>query len=114
MTLPTTGSGGGTIPAFANVLEYIKANYWGISINGKTPEIVPIPFWAETVGAGGTRQLTSYVFNDDFLNFGILQDIQRMGGPLSLQDGAFVATYIANTGIVKVLRPTTIFYQYGI
>jgi len=114
MTLPTTGSGGGTIPAFANVLEYIKANYWGISINGKTPEIVPIPFWAETEGVGGTAQLTSYVFNDDFLNFGILQDIQRMGGPLSLQDGAFVATYIANTGIVKVLRPTTIMYQYGI
>jgi hypothetical protein len=117
MTLPTTGTAGGaatTIPAFANVLEYIKANYWGISINGKTPEIIPLPYWAETVGTGGTAQLTSYVFNDDFLNFGILQDIQRMGGPLSLQDGAFVATYIANTGIVKVYRPTTIMYQWGI
>lgn len=117
MTLPTTGSAGGnatTIPAFANVLSYIKANYFGISINGKVPEIVPLPYWAETVGTGGVPQLTSYVFNDDFLNFGILQDIQRMGGPLSLQDGAFVATYIANTGIVKVLRPTTIQYQYGI
>jgi len=117
MTLPTTGSSGGpatTIPAFANVLEYIKANYWGLAINGKTPEIVPIPYWAETIGTGSTAQLTSYTFNDDFLNFGILQDIQRMGGPLSLQDGAFVATYIANTGIVKLYRPTTIMYQYGI
>jgi hypothetical protein len=117
MTLPTTGSSGGpatTIPAFANVLEYIKANYWGLAINGKTPEIVPIPYWAETIGTGSTAQLTSYTFNDDFLNFGILQDIQRMGGPLSLQDGAFVATYIANTGIVKLYRPTTILYQYGI
>jgi hypothetical protein len=54
------------------------------------------------------------VFNDDFVNFGILQDIQRMGGPLSLQEGAYVATYIANTGIVKVLRPSTLIYQYGI
>jgi hypothetical protein len=25
-----------------------------------------------------------------------------------------VATYIANTGIVKLYRPTTIMYQYGI
>ena len=99
---------------YANVLEYIKGNYWGLSINGKTPEIVPLPSWAETVGTGGTAQLTSYVFNDEFINFGILQDIQRMGGPLSLQDGAFVATYIANTGIVKVYRPTTLMYQYGI
>ena len=48
------------------------------------------------------------------MNFGILQDIQRMGGPLSLQNGAFVATYIANTGIVKLYRPTTIMYQYGL
>ena len=120
MTLPTTGTSGGaatTIPAFANVLEYIKGNYWGLSINGKVPEIIPLPFWAETIGGAahsGAAQLTSYVFNDDFVNFGILQDIQRMGGPLSLQDGAFVATYIANTGIVRVLRPTTIMYQYGI
>ena len=102
------------VSVYENILAYIKANYWGLSINGKTPEIVPIPYWAETIGNGGTAQLTSYVFNDDFLNFGILQDIQRMGGPLSLQAGAFVATYIANTGIVKVLRPTTLVYQYGI
>ena len=114
MTLPTGGTGGGTIPAFKNVLEYIKANYWGLAINGKTPEIVPLPYWPETVGTGNTPQLTSYTFNDDFVNFGILQDIQRMGGPLSLQDGAFVATYIANTGIVKLYRPTTIMYQFGI
>lgn len=102
------------VSVYENVLAYIKANYWGLSINGKTPEIVPLPYWAETVGTGSTPQLTSYTFNDDFLNFGILQDIQRMGGPLSLQDGAFVATYIANTGVVKVLRPTCLAYQYGI
>jgi hypothetical protein len=120
MTLPTTGASGGaatTVPAFANVLEYIKANYWGISINGTTPEIIPLPYWAENIGGAahtGSTQLTCYKFDDDFVNFGILQDIQRMGGPLSLQDGAFVATYIANTGIVKLYRPTTIMYQWGI
>ena len=117
MTLPTGGTGGGVIPAFKNVLEYIKANYFGISINGKVPEIVPLPYWAETIGGANhnsTTQLTAYKFDDDFQNFGILQDIQRMGGPLSLQEGAYVATYIANTGIVKILRPTTIVYQYGI
>ena len=59
------------VSVYENILAYIKANYWGLSINGKTPEIVPIPYWAETIGNGGTAQLTSYVFNDDFLNFGI-------------------------------------------
>ena len=113
MVLPL-GSNLGTVPAFTTILDWIKARYFGISINGKTPEIVPLPSWAETIGTGNTAQLTAYVFNDDFLNFGILQDIQRMGGPLSLQDGAFVATYIANTGIVRVYRPTTLVYRYGI
>jgi hypothetical protein len=93
-----------------NVLEYIKANYYGKTLNGKTPEIYPIPNWLETAGAGNSRRLIAYKFDDDCLNFGILQEIQRMGGPLSLQDGAFVATYIGNTGIVKVLRPTTVLY----
>jgi hypothetical protein len=116
MVLPL-GSALGTIPAFTTILDWIKARYYGISINGKTPEIVPLPYWGETIGGAShnsTTQLTSYVFNDDFVNFGILQDIQRMGGPLSLQEGAYVATYIANTGIVKVLRPSTLIYQYGI
>ena len=116
MVLPL-GSALGTIPAFTTILDWIKARYYGISINGKTPEIVPLPYWGETIGGAShnsTTQLTSYVFNDDFVNFGILQDIQRMGGPLSLQEGAYVATYIANTGIVEVLRPSTLIYQYGI
>lgn len=99
---------------YANILEYVKGNYFGLSINGKVPEIVPVPNWLETAGAGATRRLVSYVFNDGFVNFGILQDIQRMGGPLSLQDGAFVATYVGNTGVVKVYRPTTMLYQDGI
>lgn len=103
-------SAGGTTQLAMNVLQYIKENYFGLTLNGVTPEIIPLPVWAETAGAGSSARMTCYKFNDDFLNFGILQDIQRMGGPLSLQDGAFVATYIANTGQVKILRPTTVLY----
>jgi Uncharacterized protein conserved in bacteria (DUF2184) len=101
---------GGTTQLAMNVLQYIKANYFGLTLNGIEPDILPLPFWAETAGAGGTARLTCYKFSDEFVNFGILQDIQRMGGPLSLQDGAFVATYVGNTGQVKVLRPTTMLY----
>lgn len=110
MTLGGTSSAS-ALPIFKNVLEYIKANYFGLAINGKTPEIVPVPNWLETVGVSSSRRLVSYNFNKNFIEFGILQDIQRMGGPLSLQDGAFVATYIGNTGIVKAKAPQTLLYQ---
>ena len=98
------------VSVYENVLQYIKANYFGLAINGKVPEIFPIPNWLETVGVGGSRRLLAYCFDDNFVNFGILQDLQRVGGPLSLQDGAFVATYVGNTGIVKFLGPTTALY----
>ena len=81
-----------------------------LAINGKVPDIFPIPNWLETAGSGSSRRLAGYVFDDEFVNFGILQDLQRVGGPLSLQDGAFVATYIGNTGIVKWLAPQTAYY----
>ena len=112
MPMVLSGSGGATTASpYANILEYIKKNYFGLALNGKEPEIYPLPSWLETAGAGGTRRLVSYKFSDEFLQFGILQDIQRMGGPLSLQDGAFVATYIGISGIVKMYRPTAMLYQ---
>lgn len=98
------------VSVYENILQYIKANYFGKSLNGKEPEIYPIPNWLETAGASSTRRMIAYCFNDNFVNFGVLQDIQRVGGPLSLQDGAFVATYVGNTGIVKWLGPTTALY----
>lgn len=98
------------VSVYENVLQYIKANYFGLAINGKVPEIFPIPNWLETAGSGNSRRLIAYRFDDEFVNFGILQDLQRVGGPLSLQDGAFVATYVGNTGIVKWLGPTTALY----
>lgn len=103
-------AGAPQVSVYQNVLNYIKANYWGLAINGETPELFPVPNWLETAGASSSRRIVAYRFSDEFLNFSVLQDIQRMGGPLSLQDGAFVATYIGNTGIVKVLRPTTMLY----
>lgn len=108
-----TGAGGTTTVA-ENILEYIKRNYYGLAINGKVPEIVPIPNWLETAGSGNTRRMIGYSFRDDYVNFGLLQNVQRVGGPLSLQEGAFVATYIANTGIVKFLAPQTAYYYDAI
>lgn len=98
------------VSVYENVLQYIKKNYFGLSINGQEPEIYPIPNWLETVGTDNSRRMIAYRFDDNFVNFGVLQNIQRMGGPLSLQDGAFVATYIGNTGIVKWLGPQTAIY----
>lgn len=103
-------AGTNQVSVYENVLQYIKANYFGLSINGKVPEIFPIPNWLETAGSGNTRRMVAYKFDDNYVNFGVLQDLQRVGGPLSLQDGAFVATYIGNTGIVKWLGPTTGLY----
>lgn len=107
-------AGTAQVSVYENVLQYIKANYFGLTINGTVPEIFPIPNWLETAGAGSTRRIVAYKFDDNFVNFGILQDLQRVGGPLSLQDGAFVATYVGNTGIVKWLAPTTALYWDGI
>lgn len=103
-------AGSAQVSVYENVLEYIKANYYGKSINGTVPEIYPVPNWMETAGSGNSRRLLAYRFDDNFVNFGILQDLQRVGGPLSLQDGAFVATYVGNTGIVKWLAPQTALY----
>jgi hypothetical protein len=103
-------AGSPQVSVYDNILQYIKKNYFGLSINGKEPDIYPVPNWMETVGAANSRRLMAYRFDDNFLNFGVLQDLQRLGGPLSLQDGAFVATYIGNTGIVKFLGPQTALY----
>ena len=108
---PMVLAGGVTLTQ--NVLEYIKGNYYGKTF-GITPEIYPVPYWLETAGAGTTRRVVAYRFNDDCLAFGILQDITRQGGALSLQDGAFVTTYVANMGVVKIFRPQTIGYFDGI
>ncbi|KAA6459645.1 DUF2184 domain-containing protein [Acidobacteria bacterium AB60] len=97
------------VSVYENVLKYIEENYYGRAF-GVKPEFLAVPNWLETAGAGNTRRIMAYRFDDEYVNFGILQDLQRVGGPLSLQDGAFVATYVGNTGIVKFLAPTTALY----
>jgi len=103
---------GGT-PVALSVAEYLKKNGFAATY-GITPEIYPLPSWLETAGAGGTKRLVAYRYDQDCLSFTLLQDLQRQGGPLSIQAGAFLITYVANTGVVKINRPTTINYWDGI
>ena len=96
-----------------SVAEYLKKNGFA-STFGIEPEIYPLPTWLETAGAGSTKRLIAYRFDKDCLSFSILQDLERLGGPLSVQAGAFMMTYVANTGVIKINRPTTINYFDGI
>lgn len=103
----------GSTPLALSVAQYIKMNGFAATF-GITPEIYPLPVWLETAGAGNTKRLIAYRFDQDCLSFTLLQNLQRQGGPLSVQAGAFLITYIANTGVVKINRPQTINYWDGI
>ena len=92
-----------------SVAQYIKENGFAATF-GITPEIFPLPVWLETAGVSASKRVVAYRFDQDCLSFTILQNLQRQGGPLSVQAGAFLITYIANTGVVKVNRPQTINY----
>lgn len=102
-----------TTPLNSSVAEYIKANGFAATF-GITPQIYPLPTWLETAGAGSTKRVLAYRFDQDCLSFTLLQNLQRQGGPLSVQAGAFLITYVANTGVVKVNRPQTANYWDGI
>jgi len=102
----------GGVGVAMSVAEYIKK--YGFAANfGVDIEIYPLPVWLETAGASGTKRLIAYRFDSDCLSFSLLQNIMRQGGPLSIQAGAFLMTYVANTGVVKVNRPQTINYWDG-
>ncbi|HXS93034.1 MAG TPA: major capsid family protein [Candidatus Limnocylindrales bacterium] len=103
---------GGT-PLALSVAQYLKENGFAKTF-GITPEIYPLPVWLETAGASSSKRVISYRFDQDCLSFTLLQNIQRMGGPLSVQAGAFLITYVGNTGVVKVNRPQTINYWDGV
>jgi hypothetical protein len=102
----------GTTPLAVSMAQYLKENGFA-STFGITPEIYPLPVWLETAGAGSTKRIVAYRFDQDCLSFTVLQDLQRLGGPISVQAGAFLMTYIANTGVVKVNRPQTVNYWDG-
>jgi hypothetical protein len=114
LTQPMVVSTGGSNTGVAmSVAEYIKANGFAKTF-GIDIDIFPLPVWLETAGASNTKRLVAYRFDEDCLSFTILQNIQRQGGPLSVQAGAFLITYVANTGVVKVNRPQTINYWDGL
>ena len=108
----------GATAGFESVLEYIKRNYKGAAF-GVKPEIYPLPSWLDAAGtavgspAVATGLVIAYKFDEDCLSLSIPQEIQRYGGPLSVVSGCFEVLYIANIGVVKMNRPTTIGLFYG-
>jgi hypothetical protein len=100
-------------PLAVNVAQYFVENGFPATF-GITAKLYPLPVWLETAGLGGTRRVIAYRFDQDCLSFTILQNLTRQGGPLSVQAGAFLVTYVANTGVVKINRPQTINYWDGV
>lgn len=97
-----------------SILDWIKQRSYGVALGAK-PEIFPLPApWIDGTGTGSTNQVVAYKFDKDCLSLGIAQDITRYGGPLSVVSGAFEVLYLGNVGIVKVNRPQTVGYFYGI
>jgi hypothetical protein len=102
---------GGPI-GFASIQDYVKKNYFG-SAFGIEPEIYPLPYWLDGKGAGNTQEIIAYKYDKDCLSLGIPQDITRFGAPPSIVSGCFEFLYIANIGVVKINRPTTVGLYYG-
>jgi len=97
---------------YASIQDYIKKNYFG-SAFGIEPEIYPLPVWLDGSGPGGTQQIIAYKYDKDCLSLGIPQEITRFGAPPSIVSGAFEFLYLANIGVVKINRPTTVGQYYG-
>lgn len=116
MTIGTQSSG--VAGGFNSILDYVKAKYKG-SAFGVVPEIYPLPTWLDTAGknssgvANQTGRIVAYKFDEDCLSLSIPKELQRFDAPLSINSGAFEALYVANIGVVKVNRPTTIAYFDG-
>lgn len=100
-------------PLALSVAQYFIENGFPSTFDIK-PKLYPLPVWSESAGAGTTRRVIAYRFDEDCLSFTILQDLSRQGGPLSIQAGSFLVTYVANTGVVKINRPQTINYWDGV
>lgn len=100
-------------PLALSVAQYFIENGFPATF-GVKPDLFPLPYWLESAGSGSTKRLVAYRFDQDCLSFTILQELQRQGGPLSIQAGAFLLTYVANTGVVKINRPQTINYWDGV
>lgn len=105
----------GGVQVAESILDWIKKRSYGVGITHQEPEVYPLPGpWIDGTGTGTTNQIVAYKFDKDCLSLTIAQQIQRYGGPLSVVSGAFEALYLGNVGVVKINRPTTIGYYYGI
>lgn len=103
----------GTVVA-DSILSWIEERSYGVAL-GTKPKVYPLPGpWIDGTGSGTTNQVIAYKYDKDCLSLGIAQDITRYGGPLSVVSGAFEVLYLGNVGVVKINRPTTIQYYYGI
>lgn len=102
----------GGVGGMSSIWRYIQDNYFGTAF-GVKPEIYPLPSWLDTAGTGSTSLTVAYKYDKDCLSLGIAQELTRFGGPLSVVSGAFEVLYVANVGVVKINRPTTVGYYYG-
>jgi hypothetical protein len=110
LTQPMAVVGGPS--GYASILDYIKKNYFG-SAFGIEPEIYPLPSWLDSQGPSTSQVIIAYKYDKDCLSLGIPQEITRFGAPPSIVSGCFEFLYLANIGVVKVNRPTTIGEYYG-
>lgn len=97
---------------YASIQDYVKKNYLG-SAFGITPEIYPLPVWLDGQGPSATQEIIAYKYDADCLSLGIPQEISRFGAPPSIVSGCFEFLYLANIGVVKINRPTTVGLFYG-
>jgi len=110
LTQPMAVVGGPS--GYASILDYIKKNYFG-SAFGIEPEIYPLPSWLDSQGPSNSQVIIAYKYDKDCLSLGIPQEITRFGAPPSIVSGCFEFLYLANIGVVKINRPTTIGEYYG-
>ena len=114
----TIGTGTGIAGGFNSILDYVKAKYKG-SAFGVVPDIYPLPSWLDAAGANAgspsvpTGRIVCYKYDEDCGSLSIPQELQRFDAPLSINSGCYEALYVANIGVVKINRPTTISYFDG-
>lgn len=97
---------------YASIQDYVKKNYFG-SAFGIEPELYPLPSWLDASGPSSSQQIIAYKYDKDCLSLGVPQEITRFGAPPSIVSGAFEFLYLANIGVVKINRPTTVGQYYG-
>lgn len=110
LTQPMAVVGGPS--GYASIADYIKKNYFGAAF-GIVPEFYPLPSWLDLQGPGSTQEIIAYKFDKDCLSLGIPQELTRFGAPPSIVSGCFEFLYLANIGVVKINRPTTVGLYYG-